>query len=291
MSRRDLPGSASPERPEGRTETARSHRATEALGEGRLGEEVRSHKASEDIRTKGLSEKIGKTQQQQQLATTQMKTLADRARRLYQAVEENPSLVGARGFGQRMIGGIGEQLGVTHEDPAVADFKAQVSLLQAQLQKPLLGARYFSGKAQEQMSALVPALARLDNPTAVKSALRNLAEVLESTAGATEAAGQGVGARLLAHERPGTSAVDRHPARTTVRCRTSRHRLSPRDRGALLGEAYKRGVLPPQQRGLYEEGLRRGLFKAQEPAGAQTAPAAPAATPDASGASCARQGA
>jgi len=37
--------------------------------------------------------------------------------------------------------------------------------------------------------------------------------------------------------------------------------ISP-DRAALLGEAYKRGILPPQQRGLYEEGLRRGLFKA-----------------------------
>ncbi len=175
-----------------RAETGRHNLATEQLGQGQLAETTRAHDLSAQGASNRLQAQVGKQQQQTQLATTQMKTLADRARRLYQAVEENPNLVGVRGFGQRMLGSVGEQLGVTHEDPAVADFKSQVQLLQAQLQKPLLGARYFSGKAQEQMSALVPALARLDNPTAVKSALRNLAEVLEGTAESTEAATRGV---------------------------------------------------------------------------------------------------
>jgi hypothetical protein len=196
----------------GQAETERYHNVEAGQGQQRIDltgqaqKETGRHnvatedeaKRAHDLTAKGaanrLQAQVGKTQQAQQMATTQMKTLADRARRLYQAVEENPNLVGARGFGQRVIGGIGEQLGVTKEDPAVADFKAQVGLLQAQLQKPLLGARYFSGKAQEQMAQLVPALARLDNPTAVKAALRNLAETLEGTAQATEAAGQGIGA-------------------------------------------------------------------------------------------------
>jgi len=47
------------------------------------------------------------------------------------------------------------------------------------------------------------------------------------------------------------------------------------DRASILGEAYKRGLLPPEQRGVYEEGLRRGLIKPQ--GGPQSAPAAPAA--------------
>jgi hypothetical protein len=196
----------------GQAETERYHNVEAGQGQQRIDltgqaqKEAGRHnvatedeaKRAHDLTAKGaanrLQAQVGKTQQAQQMATTQMKTLADRARRLYQAVEENPNLVGARGFGQRVIGGIGEQLGVTKEDPAVADFKAQVQLLQAQLQKPLLGARYFSSRAQQQMDQLVPALARLDNPTAVKAALRNLAETLEGTAQATEAAGQGIGA-------------------------------------------------------------------------------------------------
>ena len=65
------------------------------------------------------------------------------------------------------------------------------------------------------------------------------------------------------------------------------------DRGALLGEAYRRGILPPEQRGLYEEGLRRGLFKAPPAPAGNAGPAemdvmapespgapAPAAVPD-----------
>ena len=54
----------------------------------------------------------------------------------------------------------------------------------------------------------------------------------------------------------------------------------PVDRAALLGEAYKRGILPPQQRGLYEEGVRRGLFKE---AGAQAPPASSVPTPATAG--------
>ncbi len=175
-------------------ETGRHNVAGETTAAAAQQETGRHNVATEKGAAARLQAQVGKTQQAQQLATTQMKTLADKARQLYQAVEEKPDLVGVRGYGQRMIGGIGEQLGVTKEDPAVADFKAQVGLLQAQLQKPLLGARYFSAKAQEQMSALVPALQRLDNPTAVKAALRNLAETLEGTAQAAEAAGRGVGA-------------------------------------------------------------------------------------------------
>ncbi len=49
------------------------------------------------------------------------------------------------------------------------------------------------------------------------------------------------------------------------------------DRGALLGEAYRRGILPPQQRSLYEEGMRRGLFKAPAAPAPAPAPASPAA--------------
>ncbi len=175
-------------------ETGRHNVATEGTAAAAQQETGRHNVATEKGAAARLQTQVGKTQQAQQLATTQMKTLADKARQLYQAVEEKPDLVGVRGYGQRMLGGIGEQLGVTKEDPAVADFKAQVGLLQAQLQKPLLGARYFSARAQEQMSALVPALQRLDNPTAVKAALRNLAETLEGTAQAAEAAGRGVGA-------------------------------------------------------------------------------------------------
>lgn len=45
----------------------------------------------------------------------------------------------------------------------------------------------------------------------------------------------------------------------------------------LLGEAYRRGILPPQQRGMYEEALKRGLLKPQQ---AQTSPpSAPTAGP------------
>ena len=62
------------------------------------------------------------------------------------------------------------------------------------------------------------------------------------------------------------------------------------DRGALLGEAYKRGILPPHQRDLYEEGLKRGLFKAPgSPAGAQGAPTPSTGTPPPSGAPAAPQ--
>ncbi len=50
----------------------------------------------------------------------------------------------------------------------------------------------FKRQSVQQISQLVPALGRLDNPTAVKSALRNLAEQLEGKAGEIEATTKGV---------------------------------------------------------------------------------------------------
>lgn len=189
----------------GQAETGRHNVATETLGQGQLAETQAEHgrqyelgkgrlteeQKRTEIAKKNAEFRQGQVTQKSTQAITQMKTLADKARQLYAAVEADPNLVGVRGYGGRLVGGIFEQAQMKKEDEAKADFKSQVNLLQAQLQKPLLGARYFSGRAQEQMQQLVPGLQRLDNPTAVKSALRNLAETLEGTAQAAEAATQG----------------------------------------------------------------------------------------------------
>jgi predicted DNA-binding protein len=179
----------------GRAETGRHNVVEEGLGQQRETETERFHKAAETGRDKALTARIGKQEQATTLATTQMKTLAARARSLYQAIEQDPSLVGGKGIIGRAVGSIGEQTGL-YNDPKLAardDFRAQLQLLQTQLQKPLLGSKYFSGKAQERLDAVVPGMGRLDNATYVKSALRNIAESLEETAGATEAAARGIG--------------------------------------------------------------------------------------------------
>ena len=177
-------------------ETGRHNVVEEGLAQQERTEAERSHKASEAARDKAFGAKVDKQQQATTLATTQMKTLADRARRLMAAVEADPSLVGGKGIIGRAVGSIGEQTGF-YNDPKLAardNFRSELQLLQTQLQKPLLGSRYFSGKAQERLDKVVPGMERLDNPTLVKSALRNIAESLEETAGATEAASRGVGA-------------------------------------------------------------------------------------------------
>jgi len=176
----------------GRAETGRHNVAGEELGRGQLAETTRAHDLTAQGKDRAFSVQAQKAQAKTTAEVAELKTLANQARELYAAVEQNPNLVGAKGVGSRVLGGIGEQLGMVKEDPAAAELKAQIGLLQARLQKPLLGARYFSAKAQEQISQLVPALGRLDNPTAVKSALRNLAEQLEGKAGEVETTTKGV---------------------------------------------------------------------------------------------------
>ncbi len=167
------------------TESARRNVATEE-------EAKRQHDLAAKARDQAFAQKTKLAQGKTTAEIAELKTLANQARQLYAAVEQNPNLVGVRGRGLRTFGSVAEQAKWKQEDADAAELKSQIGLLQARLQKPLLGARYFSAKAQEQMAQLVPGLAAMDNPTAVKSALRNLAEQLEGKAGEIEATTKGV---------------------------------------------------------------------------------------------------
>jgi len=158
------------------------------LEERRIAETERANRAREKGVAANTQARIGKETSKVDLATTELETLANEADQLSQMVEANPKLVGAKGIVGRAVGSVGEQLGILDEDPALAQFKSKVQLLQSRLAKPLLGARYFSKPSQDRLNQLLPGLQRLDNPTAVVQSLKNVSEVLKTNAAAMKAA-------------------------------------------------------------------------------------------------------
>ena len=133
-----------------------------------------------------------KVQGEQQLAVTQLRTLAERARDLLGAVESNPNLVGARGLADRIRGSVTEQakLGVTHSQ--LSEFQSEINLLRAEVLKPMAINKYMTKGALEELKKLVPSDEALTSPTQAKAALRNLARHLEQKADQTEAVMGGV---------------------------------------------------------------------------------------------------
>ncbi len=110
--------------------------------------------------------------------------LADEADELREMIEQNPKLVGTAGMIGRTVGAVGETVGSYlpgqpfQEDPDVAAFANRLNLLQARLQKPLLGSRYYSGMAQQKLNEIVPGLKSLQNPSRAKSALQDISRTL-----------------------------------------------------------------------------------------------------------------
>ena len=114
------------------------------------------------------------------------RSLAADAESLLKMVEENPKLVAGPGWLTRTTQGLAETYLGRPEDPDVAAFPSRMQTLQARLQKQLLGSRYYSRASQDRMSAIVPGIGKLDNPSKVKSALQDIVWTLNEEADISE---------------------------------------------------------------------------------------------------------
>jgi len=133
------------------------------------------------------AQSIQKKQMEAEKQIGDQEELARNADELAKMVTKNPALVGTKGALGRLKGTIQENApewtGIHEaENPDVAAFANRINMLQAKLQKTLLGSRYYSGLAQRKLDAIVPALGALTAPSTTLSALNDIANTLRSEA-------------------------------------------------------------------------------------------------------------
>jgi len=178
------------------TEVERANVAREQNAGRQQTEVERANVAREQNAAGRLKATVGKAQAKTDVALTEAENLVKDARELAMMIEADPTLVGGPGMARRAGGAASDVLGavIGREDPlrmsnpASANFKSKLQLLQSRLGKPLLDARYWSKGEQERMNQLVPALGEWDSPTAARQSLNNIADTLERTVAATRAA-------------------------------------------------------------------------------------------------------
>jgi len=163
----------------------------EALKEHRAATELHA-KVQEDLGKEKLGLLQGKTADTVKAKASELQSLSDQIAEIEKIVTEHPEYVGAVGLGTRLYGSTVGQVIPSQQQKGAAELKSKIETLQTRLNKPFLGAHYFTGQALEQLETLVPGLGALDDQTTTLTALEQVKGLIDSQVGAISSAASDV---------------------------------------------------------------------------------------------------